>query len=275
MRKESFIMSEVRFTEPEFSDNQEQSAEPPSFTDKVVGVFSEPTQLFKRLASFPPKPSDWIIPILLLLLVVSLSRVAILSNPIIEAAEKQKMFAQIDSMVVKGQIPVEQADKIKDQQEKMFENKAISFVFQSIGIFIFGFLVILLVSGVYFLFAKFVFKGTGTYQGVLIANAQAAWITIVYMIILTIISLVLNKSFLDLSIASFIDANRKEFTGFLLSKIDIIAIWSYVVAAIGMSKFMFSDDSKKYIFMVIGIWITWSFLFFFVLKEIPFLANFG
>ncbi|RPI60422.1 MAG: hypothetical protein EHM44_10455, partial [Ignavibacteriales bacterium] len=52
-----------------------------SHTDKIVGVISEPSNLFSKLVFLNTKATDWLLPLLLLIIVAIASTFIYMSNP--------------------------------------------------------------------------------------------------------------------------------------------------------------------------------------------------
>ncbi|HSP88840.1 MAG TPA: hypothetical protein VLN45_11945, partial [Ignavibacteriaceae bacterium] len=59
-------------------DNSEQNSTSPvqpeeelSHTDKMIGIFSEPSATYEKIARFPVRTIDWLMPFLLLLFIIS------------------------------------------------------------------------------------------------------------------------------------------------------------------------------------------------------------
>jgi len=129
-----------------------------SHSDKMIGIFTEPSSTFEKIAKFPVKTIDWLLPILLLLLVISLTQILVMSNEEIAYQVKQKQEKSINEMVEKRVLTREQADQQIEQSEK-FSKSPLGWIFQTIGIFIFGFIVFFFVALIYFLFAKLALKG--------------------------------------------------------------------------------------------------------------------
>ena len=146
---------------------------------------------------------------------------------------------------------------------------------QIIGIVIVTFLIFFVVSGVYLLFAKFVLKGTGSYSFAMVGYGLPFYIATLQIIVMVILAMILNKFLADTSVGSFIDADKKEFTGFLLSKLDIFSIWFYAIVSIAYAKLFKSESTGKYFAMIFGLWIGFSIIFFFLAKAVPFLKWFG
>jgi len=130
-------------------------------------------------------------------------------------------------------------------------------------------------SGIYFLFVKFALQGEGSYNSVLVASGLSCYIAIINMIIATILSFALSRMMQDASVASFLDSDRSTIVGFILAKLDVFAIWGYIVLSIGLAKLFKSSNTAKYYITTFGIWILGGLLFFFLAKAVPFLSNFG
>ena len=251
-----------------------------SHSDKMIGILSEPSKTFASISKFPPRTIDWLLPFFLLLLFVAVSRIIVLNNDEIRYEVKQEQIAKIEKglqeSVKSGAITQQQADQRLDLiQENMDKfGGGIGTVIQTVSIFIVGFIIFFITTGIYFLFAKFVLKGDGTYTGALVANGLSAYIGIITVILAAILSLVFNRMFNDVSVASFINADKTTLVGFILGKIDIITIWAYIVFSIGLAKMFKSATTGKYYGLVFGIWIIGTFIIFLLSKTFPFL-NFG
>ncbi|HEX9741018.1 MAG TPA: hypothetical protein VGA29_09590, partial [Ignavibacteriaceae bacterium] len=46
-----------------------------SHTDKMTGIFTEPSATFERIAKFTVKTVDWFLPMLILFLIVAITRI--------------------------------------------------------------------------------------------------------------------------------------------------------------------------------------------------------
>jgi hypothetical protein len=251
-----------------------------SHSDKMIGVFSEPTATFEKTAKFPPKTMDWFLPILLLAVLISVQQILYHANPEISFQLKQKQMEAIgkrlDAQVESGAITRDQANQQRDMIEsRMDQMGGIALVFQTIGIWIAIFVVFFIMAGIYFLLVKFALKGEGGYSSVMVASGLSAYIGVLGIIITTIISLLMGKLFMDSSVASFMGSDKSTIVGWVLAKLDIFTIWSFVVFAIGLAKMFKSSSTQKYYMLVFGIWLIGGLILFFLAKAIPFLKFFG
>jgi hypothetical protein len=160
-------------------------------------------------------------------------------------------------------------------ESRMDQMGGIALVFQTIGIWIAIFVVFFIMAGIYFLLVKFALKGEGGYSSVMVASGLSAYIGVLGIIITTIISLLMGKLFMDSSVASFMGSDKSTIVGWVLAKLDIFTIWSFVVFAIGLAKMFKSSSTQKYYMLVFGIWLIGGLILFFLAKAIPFLKFFG
>jgi hypothetical protein len=248
-----------------------------SHTDKLVGVFSEPGNTFEKISKFPLKTSDWIIPVLVTIVVVILSQIVFMSNPTLKAALKEKQMVaiekQMNDAVKNGQRTQAQADEQTDKiRENMGQMGAIQIVSTVVGIPVVTFIFFFLASGVFFMLAKFGLKGDGVYKGAMIAYGLPFYISVIQSIVMVIVAIAMGKILTGLSVAELIGMEKSTVVGFFLSKLDVFSIWFYVVLGIALSKMFKSADTMKYIVVVVGIWIGFSFLFWGLGKAVPFLS---
>jgi len=250
-------------------------------SDKMIGIFTEPSKTFDSVSKFPTRTKDWLLPIFLLLLIVAVSRIIVMNNDEIKFEMKQKQLTKIEEgfnkAVKDGTMTQQQADEKMDNiQEQMdkFGRGPIGIVIQTVSIFIVGFIMFFIMTGIYFLFAKFLLKGDGTYVGALVANGLSAYIGIITIILAAILSLIFSRMLNDVSVASLMNSDKSTIIGFILSKLDILTIWAYIVFSIGLSKMFKSVSTGKYYAMVFSVWIIGTFILFILSKSIPFLQNF-
>ncbi|HRI45853.1 MAG TPA: YIP1 family protein [Ignavibacteriaceae bacterium] len=261
-----------------FNQNEEEAEL--SFSDKIAGIFTEPTSTFEQIAKFPPKGIDWFLPFFILLLLVIGSQWLIMSNPIIKSdAIRQQRAAQeeyLQKEVESGNLSQAQADErmemIDRQMEQMSGN--IGMIIQSISIFVMGFIIFFVVVLVYYLIVKFALKGEGTYSSALVANGLVSFIGMIQVIVTTILSLGFDRLMRDTSVASLMNIEKTELAGFLLSKVDPFSIWSYVILGIGLAKMFKSEDVKKHIIVILSVWVGWSIIVYILSKFVPFMQNF-
>ena len=245
-----------------------------SHSDKMIGVFSEPAKMFDLTSKFPPKHKDWVIPILILMVLIGITRSISMMNEEVFLEAKQKQVAAIEKMVEGGTLTQDQGDQAIDRIDKQMEfmRGPIGWVINIVSTLIFGTLFFLIIAGIYFLFIKFLLKGEGTYVSTLVASGLVGYITIIEVIIAAILTMAFGKIVEETSLAALMGSDKTTIVGWLFGKIDPISIWAYIVLSIGFAKMFKSQSTGKYYALVFSLWLLGGLLFFFIAKAVPFLG---
>ena len=237
-----------------------------SHTDKIMGVISEPSNLFSKLAFLKVKATDWLLPLLALIIVSIVATFIYMSNPEIKYEMQQQqekaMREQFDKMVESGQMTQQQADEQIDRTREMMTNPMFVFLFPSIGIIIMMFIWFFAFTTVGFLVAKFVLKGDGSYTQAMSAMGLPLYISVLQSVVLIILGILIGKMITGLNPASLTGMDVKEFPGFLLSRLDVFSIWFYTVLGIAFAKMFKSDNTKKYVITSLVLWLVIMFIIF-------------
>jgi hypothetical protein len=248
-----------------------------SHTDKIVGVISEPTNLFSKLAFLNTKVTDWLLPLLAMIVVAIIATFIYMSNPEIKLEMQQQqekaMREQFDKMVESGQMTQEQVDEQLDRTSEMMNNPMFIYLFPSIGIIIMSLIWFFVFTTVGFLIAKFALKGDAGFTQAMSAMGLPLYITVLQSIILIILGMVMGKMLTGLNPASLTGMDIKTLPGFLLSRLDIFSIWFYVVVGIAFAKMFKSDNTKKYVIASLGIWLVFMFIIFGLGQVSPIFKN--
>lgn len=273
-------MEDLKDLEPQDEKTPEDLADYElNHTDKLVGVFSEPASTFTRMSAHEPKTTDWFIPVLIVIAVAIISNILMMSNPAIKFSiienQMDRIEQNLQDMVDSGNLTRAQADQQLEQIRDRMENQmGAGMILQVIGIIVVTFILFFIVSGVFFLVAKFGIKGEAGYKAAMVAYGLPYYILVIQIIVMVILALAMNKAFQSTSVAAFLDMDTTNFTGYILNKLDVFSIWFYVVVGIGFAKMFKSENTGKYIGMTFGIWLGFSILIFFLAQAIPFLRFF-
>ena len=248
-----------------------------SHTDKIVGVISEPTNLFSKLAFLKPKATDWLLPLLALIIVAIVATFIYMANPEIKLEMQQQqqkaMQEQFDKMVESGQMTREQADEQIERTSGMIDNPMFTYLFPSIGIFVVSLIWFFVFTTVGFLVAKFALKGDGQYTQAMSAMGLPLYISVLQSVLLIIVGMLMGKMLTGLNPASLTGMDAKTLPGFLLSRLDVFSIWFYVVVGIAFAKMFKSGNTKKYIIASLGIWLVFMFIIFGLGQVSPIFKN--
>lgn len=254
-----------------------QEVEEISVTDKMVGVLSEPSSIFERISNLELKTMDWLIPILLVIIVASVSNFIMMSNPEIKADMMEKQIEvvekQFQDAVDKGNMSQEQADEqIEMIRDRMDEGGSGQMIMTVVGIVIITFLVFFIIAGVFYLLVKFGLAGEGSYKTAMTAYGMPYYIIVLQFIVMIILAIAMNKMITDTSVGTFLDMDKDTLLGMFSHKLDIFSIWFYAVISISFAKMFKSEDTTKYFIMIFGVWIGVSILMFYIAQAVPFLS---
>lgn len=258
------------------SSEQTQETGELSHSDKMIGVFTEPTQMFSITSKFAAKHKDWVIPVLLFFILISVIRIIAMTNKEVYFEAKKQGIDRIEKMVEGGTMTREQGDEAINaiDQQMEFMNGPVGWVITIATTIIFGLIIIFIIVGIYYLFIKFLFKGEGSFTTALVATGLTTYISILQIIIAGILTMTLGKMIMDTSLASVMGSDKTTLTGWLLAKVDPISIWAYIILAIGFSKMFKSESTGKYYALVFGLWLIGGFILFQLAQAIPFLQAF-
>ncbi|MBK8945194.1 MAG: YIP1 family protein [Ignavibacteriae bacterium] len=250
------------------------------FTDKMIGVLSEPSNLFQKLANLPFKTVDWLIPLVLVIIVAIASNFIMMNNPEVKSDIVEKQMAQFEKnfqeAVDKGQMTQEQADQQLDAiQEQMEKGGSTQLIFSSIGITVITFISFFIIAGVFLLLVKFGLKGEGDYKASMLAYGLPHYIIVLQVIVMIIAAIAMGKMFMDTSVGSFMNIEKDSMLGWLTHKLDIFSIWFYAVLSIAYAKLFKAENTTKYFIGVFGLWLGFSLIMYFVVQAVPFLKFFG
>lgn len=249
-------------------------------SDKIVGVLTEPGELFSSLSKQTVKTIDWVLPVLIVIVAVIAMQFITAGNPEIKANMVEKQMEQFEKnfqeAVDKGQMTQDQADQQLDMiQEQMEKGGTMQLVFGAVGAFIMVFLMFFIISGVFLLVAKFALGGDGDYKASMLAYGMPQYIVVIQIILMIVSAMLFSKMFQDTSLGSYMGIEKEGILGWFMHKLDPISIWFYSVVGIAYSKMFKSANTMKYIITILGLWIGFSLLMHFLVEAIPFLKWFG
>ncbi len=263
----------------DFYDNFEEEPKV-SLSDKFVGVFTEPSNIFNKIKAAGATTMDWLLPILIFSLVAGLINFLSLNDPEIRMKMQEKQMEKIEKnfnkLVENGTISQEKADEQLDKiSERMSEQLQKGRWIQLISIFLVTFILFFILAGFYYLVMKYGFKGSGTYKDAMTAYGLPYYILTLSYIVVGLTMFLLSKPLQSVSVGALLDYDSGTIVGLLLNKLDVFAIWFYTVIGIGFAKMFDIKSTKKVILWIYVIWIGFSLLLYFAGELFPFLKFFG
>lgn len=260
----------------EFSLNSGESTDSQQeldFFSKIIGVFTSPAATIETISKFLPKASDWVVPIIIMMILAIASNFIYMGNSALKQQIMDKQFDAIEKnyaeQVEKGKITRQQADEqFEAMKINMEKQMGVNEIFKVIGIVIFTFGFFLLISLIYFIIVRFILKGEGNYKVSLVSYGLPYYILILQYAVIVIFTLFSQKVVMDASLATVLNADRNSLAGFIMTKCDPFLIWFYIILGISYSKMFKSGNVKKYVITFIGIWIGFNILMFVASKHI-------
>jgi hypothetical protein len=238
------------------ADAPPEPVAPLSVTDKFVGILTEPTATFENVRLAGSRVTDYLVPMLALIVILMVGTYIKFSNPEFMAQIQDTQIAAMKEQVKSGAMTQEQADKALEGMEQY---AGLTKVFGIVGVAIGVPFVFFLVAAVYWLLAKFVLKGQISYALVLAVYGLTAWIGVIDQLLAVILGYATNNMFASVSPTLFMahDAEAVKSTTFrLLANLNPLSIWSFTVFSIGLHK-VGSLSKAKAFGLVFGLWAVW------------------
>ncbi len=242
-------MTEV---EPGFEQfNETILVEPLSPSDQFVGILAEPSIVYENVRAVGARIMNWLLPLIALGIVISAGMVLRTNDPQFMGNVYEQQEKQMTKQVESGKMTQEQADAAAEQM-KSFEGftKIMMIVGGAIGP-AFGFF---FMSLVFWIIAKFVLKGEITFALMLSTMGLSLYISIIDQLATLLVGYATGNMLATFSPAAFMTFDATSSLYKLLSQIDPIAIWGYVVFSIGLSVVAGIDRMKAYA-VVFGLWL--------------------
>ncbi len=233
-----------------------ETVKPMSFIERLVNIFASPGELFENVRLTPQTSTNWIIPMILLIVVAIGMSEVIISNPSLRDQMSTMIKKGMQESVQKGSMTQEQADQAFEQfaSPTSMTAKVLRIVVTIVAIPIVTFIVGL----VYFLFGKYGLKATAPYMKVLEVVGLTLLIGVLESIVTTIMAIGLDSLTASPGLGAFV--SNFDFQNKLhmaLSKINLFTFWSLAVTSIGLAK-LWQRDFAKVLFGIVGIWVIWT-----------------
>lgn len=259
--------------------NEEAEEVELSHMDKMVGIFTDPGETFKAIASAPAKITDWLFPLIIVVALSIGTQFLVMSNPVLKMKAIEKQMGAIEEQFQKaideGQMSQEQVDAQLEQiRGQMEQNMSAGLVMNSVIGVIAGFLIFFLIASIFFGIFKVAYKSPMDYGHALVAFGLPGYITILEVVAMVVYMFATDNIVDGANVAAFMGMEKTTFVAFLLAKAAPIKIWAFAVTGIGMAKISNDDNSMKYILMMLGVWFGWGVIMYFLSSMVPFLRYF-
>jgi hypothetical protein len=236
-----------------------EQVKPMSLSDKLVGVFASPSELYDNVRQTPPTSSNWVIPTLILVVVGVIMAYLVVSNPTLSDQMKriasEQMEKGLQRQLAAGKITQEQANQARDQMSGIGQTGALisKYVIAVVGPFVSLFVAAL----VYWLLGKGVMKATAPYMKVVEVVGLTFFIVTIESVVTTILSIGMNSVFASPSLALLIsDFSVDNKMHLLAASMNVFSFWTLGITSIGLAR-LFQKDLPKVLVLVFALWIVW------------------
>lgn len=237
-----------------------EAAQKMSWSDKFVGVFSSPGELFDSVRRSPVTNSNWVIPTLVLAIVGAILGYVVISNPSIydqiQRVATEQMDKSFQKAIAEGRMTQEQANQARTQAES----------FSSTGIrisavaapLILPFFSLFAWSLVYWLLGKGVMKATSPYKKVAEVYGLTNFIALLGGIITAIMMIGMDKFSASPSAVMFVgEFSASNSWHKLAAAVNVFSLWQLAVVGIGLAR-VFEKETAKVLVLVFALWLLWN-----------------
>ncbi|RPH37504.1 hypothetical protein EHM92_02510 [bacterium] len=130
-----------------------------SFAEKLVNIFASPGELFENVRLTGKTPSNWVIPVAIMIVVALVMQQLIMSNP--SLADQQKALVakateeRLQKAVESGSMTPEQAEQQREQIENFSDpSSTLNIVVRVVSVIVFIPVMLFLIGLVYWLLEK-------------------------------------------------------------------------------------------------------------------------
>lgn len=232
---------------------------PMPFIDKLTGIFTSPGEVYENLVKSTKSVTDWLIPIAILIVLSIVTTFLKFNDERIRDSFIQFQEQRFEQLVEEGKMTAEQAEVAKERLQSF---GSIQKIFSIVGVFIGVPIMFLLVSLVYFVLGRLLFKGNVDFMTVFSIYSISSLITSVGVIVSTILAFITGSFFASASPAIFMEPSTSK-TYMLASKFEVFTLWQLAVFAVGMAK-AFNKNYGYAFALVFGAWAVWVLITLFV-----------
>ncbi|MFH0988407.1 MAG: YIP1 family protein [bacterium] len=218
-------------------DTQEPLAKSPlSFTDIIINTFASPSQVFEGLRGTESRVMVWLVPILLMIIVASLTFSMMMTTDSLKEQFMQNQRERVQEAVDAGRITQAQGDQQVEQLDQM---GGLYIAIGIVGTVITLTLILFFAALVLWLVGKFGLKSPEGYGKYLELYGVSCWIAAFGTIVTLLLIIGLNTIHASPSAALAVLSNysAKDMTHRILSSLNVFSLWQTAVIGIGLSKY--------------------------------------
>ena len=228
---------------------------PGSLAGRLLNVFAVPGDVFNEVKTAGLAHVNWLLPAILLTLAGWMSAGLIFSQPAIRQQMIELADKSIDRMVEKGNVPAEQAEKMRPTAEKAAMVMAV--ISTVAGTPMFAFILPFWWGLILWLGGK-VFNGNFSYLKAVEAAGLANMILVLDVVVKTLLILVTGNLYASPSLALAVkDFDPQNPLHALCTLVNVMLFWALLVRAIGLARLSGTTLGKAALW-VFGIWAAYT-----------------
>lgn len=276
----------VRYTDEELDQKLKEikrrdliKVNEPGVFEKIYGIFSEPSSLFKRLSYFKPNFLNWLLPIVTYILVFSFCEYIMLNNPDVLKTKFENRYnnmeQRVNNSLEKGSLSREEAADILDQEYEKAKYFTVgssftpTLIFKTVSTFFQFFIVVILLQ----FFMNLFYSEIYIMKKTLLIYGLPFLIPTIEVLIRTIIVLVSGTYFEVLDFSSIL-LFQNNYLAYLFSRLNPFTIWFNIVVCIGIIQMYRLKTSRKIYVLVFGCWFIILSMGYFIAQKIQMLSQF-
>jgi hypothetical protein len=207
----------------------------PSLGSTIVNVFTSPSDTFTGLHLTASKPSLWIIPLIVTILMVILSITIGFTNESLKSQRLDATRTVMEQRVTDGKMTQDQMDKMMEGMER---GGGFILAIQIIAVIIIFSIMFFLSAFLLWLGSKFMLRLPVGYGKILELSGIATWIGALGVLLQIFMMVGLNSIYARPAFSIFFlnSFDPMNTVHKLLAMVDFLAIWQTIVIGIGLQK---------------------------------------
>ena len=223
----------------------------------MFNVFAAPGEVFTEVKASPPRPTNWLLPALLLLLAGWVGGWLVARDPVLQ---QQQSDLQEQALVKMGEKLKWTDQQLNEQRQKAEERKGVG-----VGIGIFGAPVASAIIATFWwalmlwLVGAKVLKGAFTYGKALEAAGLIAMIEVLNKVLTPLLQLAMGTAFAapTLLLPLVKDFQATNALHMTLASANLLDFWGVTVSAVAVARMSGASFTKAAVW-VFGVWIFWK-----------------
>jgi hypothetical protein len=201
----------------------------------MFNVFATPGDVFAEVKNARPATANWLIPLLLSILIGTISAIIIYAQPAIQQNLHEQQTKVFEDRVKAGSLTREQADQAEAAAEKVLGPRSLVYI-SVVALVVGNFLRIFWWALMLWLMGKWILKSVFPFQQALEVMGLASMILILGGIVTTLL-VVCSGRFTALNLAIFAGpAHPQSPLYMILAAVDFFDLWLVAVAATGLAR---------------------------------------